>query len=101
MKMQSFVFLLFMGIALLTGTGCDKEEIGSVKFSNTSTNPYQLIINGESRGEFSGGSWRIFELKAGYYELRAEQVSGFILFPTVKTGEIWVKDGDYLEWSFP
>ena len=43
----------------------------------------------------------MIELDAGTYSLKAEQVSGYILYPTVKDGEITVRRDDFLEWSFP
>ena len=97
--MRRFALYTFLSLALLAG--CTKNDTGTVRFSNSSSNPYELFINGESKGEFAGGSWRNFDLDAGTYNLKAEQISGFILFPTVKNGEIVVSGGDFLEWSFP
>ena len=97
--MKYFTFLLLFSFSVIAG--CIKDETGSVRFRNTSTNPYKLSINGESKGEFGGGTSRIIDLDAGSYTLKAEQVSGFILYPTIKTGQISVSGGDILEWSFP
>jgi len=60
-----------------------------------------LSINGASKGEFGSKEWRLFYFDAGSYTLKAEQVDGFILFPTVKNGQITVSSGEFLEWSFP
>lgn len=97
--MRYLAFSLIFTIALLMG--CTKDETGTVRFKNNSSNPYELFINGESKGEFSGGTWRNFYLDPGVYTLKAEQVSGFVLFPTVKNGQITVESGESLEWSFP
>jgi len=72
-----------------------------VKITNNSTNTYKLSINGASKGELGGKEWRNFYLDTGSYTLKAEQVNGFILFPTVKNGQITVSNGELLEWSFP
>lgn len=101
MKFGLFSFLLICCISLATGCSKDEFGTGSVKFINKSTNPYKLSINGASKGEISGGSSRIFDLDAGTYALKAEQVSGYILYPTVKEGQITVRRDDILEWSFP
>jgi hypothetical protein len=101
MKFRVFSFLLFF--SALLAVECSKDEFGSgsVKFINKSANPYKLSINGASKGEISGGSSKIIELDVGTYALKAEQVSGYILYPTIKNGEITVRRGDFLEWSFP
>jgi hypothetical protein len=101
MKFQFFSFLLFCGVVLTIGCSKDEFGSGSVKFINKSANPYNLSINGASKGEISGGSFKVIELDAGTYSLKAEQVSGYILYPTVKDGEITVRRDDFLEWSFP
>ncbi len=102
MKFRLFIFLLICCIALTVGCSKDDFGSGSVKFINKSFNPYRLSINGASKGEISGNSSRIFELDAGTYSFKAEQVSGYILYPTVKEEPgIKVRRDDFLEWSFP
>jgi hypothetical protein len=101
MKFKISTFLLLCSLALALGCSKDEFGTGSVKFINKSTNPYKLSINGASKGEISGNSSKIIDLDVGTYTLKAEQVSGYILFPTVKDGEITVRRNDFLEWSFP
>ena len=102
MKTRFILFSFLISILLLIGCSIeDFESTGTVRFSNNSSNPYILYINGQSKGEYSGGSWRNVDLEEGTYTLKAEQVSGFLLFPTVKNGQIKVDAGDYLEWAFP
>lgn len=98
-SMRHFALMLLFSVALLAS--CTKDDTGTVRFSNNSSNPYELFINGESKGEFGGLTWRNFDLDAGSYTLKATQVSGYILFPTVKEGQITLKAGESLEWSFP
>lgn len=102
MKARSILISFF--VLCLFSLGCSLDELdttGTVRFSNNSSNPYILYINGQSKGEYSGGSWRNVDLEEGTYTLKAEQVSGYLLFPTIKNGQLKVDAGDYLEWSFP
>ena len=99
MKLKSFSLLLLFCFALLLG--CTKDDTGTLKIRNNSTDTYKISINGASKGEFSSKEWRNFYLDAGSYTLKAEQVTGFILFPTIKNGQINLSSGESLEWSFP
>jgi hypothetical protein len=99
MKLKSFSLFLLFCFALLLG--CSKDDTGTLKISNNSTNTYELFINGASKGEFSNREWRNFYLDAGSYTLKAEQVTGSVLFPTVKNGQVTISSGEFLEWSFP
>lgn len=99
MKLRFYLLSMLFCFSLLAG--CSKDDTGTVRFTNNSTDTYRLFINGESKGEFGSREWKNFYLDAGFYTLKAEQVNGFILFPTVKNGQITVSSGDNLQWSFP
>lgn len=101
MNSKFFSFLFACTFMMIVGCAKDEYGYGSVKFVNRSTNPYELSVDGISKGEISGGDSKTIELDAGYHKLKAEQVRGYILYPTIKNGEITVIRGDLLEWSFP
>jgi len=90
-------------LLLLFSTSCLQDECseGTVKFTNNSTNPYNLLINGEFKEELPGGSFYEIELPEGQHNARAEQVSGFLLFPTVKEKTLNVFGCQETQWVFP
>lgn len=62
---------------------CQTNNTATVNFNNSSSNPYYCYINGANRGTVSGNSSRDFTVSAGANALKAEQVSGYLLYPTV------------------
>lgn len=98
------VTTLFLFIAVLAFVGCEKESTcttGTVRFTSTSTNPYNLYIDGVFKKQIPGNTFSEFDLTEGSHQVKAEQVSGFVLFPTIKEGTISVFGCKELEWIFP
>ncbi len=62
------------------------------KIYNKSSNPYKLEINGkvittiEGRGSFN------YDCKAGYYHIKATQVSGYAFYPTINEKDIQAEE---------
>ncbi len=61
---------------------CYKKQQGIVKVENLSNNPYDLYIGQKYIGIINGRSFQTFYLNRGYYEFKAVQRSGFVLYPT-------------------
>lgn len=58
---------------------------GTVSFINNSSNPYNIFINDSYEFQMNGESYRDRTMSVGYYIIRVEQVSGYVLYPTVQT----------------
>lgn len=81
---------------------CEKENFGYLKLINTSTNPYNIFVNGQFLTTLEGGYEQKIKLKTGAHNLKCEQVSGYLLYPTVKEVSVTTticSDGQY--WRFP
>ena len=104
MKKHFFILLISLSVVSLLETSCSKEEIcalGVVRFTNTSSNPYNLFINGLFETQLAGNSFIELNFPEGQYAARVEQVSGFLLFPTVVQKNLTVFGCDEIEWVFP
>ncbi len=75
---------------------------GTLKFTNTSSNPYRIYINGVSTSDLPGGSIiNIINLPIGAYTLRVLQLSGYALYPTDLTYNGTLTCGSTLSTTFP
>ena len=80
---------------ILTGTG-------TLKFTNTSSNPYRIYINGVSTYDLPGGLVLYKYYKpTGAYTLRVLQLSGYALYPTDLTYSGTLACGSTLSTTFP
>jgi hypothetical protein len=81
---------------------CEKEDFGIIKLSNSSTNPYNIYLDGKFLTTINGGYEQKLKLKPGAHELKCEQVSGFLLYATVKEVNInMIKCSENQFWRFP
>jgi len=75
---------------------------GNVRLESTSTNPYQVYINGVPVFEMSGGSTReIYFMPIGSYSIRILQLSGYLIYPTDETYTVILGCGHTKEVIFP
>lgn len=75
---------------------------GTLKFTNTSSNPYRIYINGVSTSDLPGGSILYKYYKPiGAYTLRVLQLSGYALYPTDLTYNGTLTCGSTLSTTFP
>ena len=98
------VTILMIFLTMLPFIACKKEApctTGTVRFTSTSANPYNLYIDGVFKKQIPGNTFSELELTEGSHQVKVEQVSGFILFPTIKEGVISVFGCQELEWIFP
>lgn len=72
---------------------------------NYSTNPYQVTITGGSSVApftLSGGELRdSIVVNPGFYSLHSEQLSGFVLYPSLYDGSRNLSVCEKYTWSFP
>lgn len=109
MKKISTLLILAFTVSTFFIASCDDDDggdvdnclTGTVRFTNTSNNPYDLYINNDYRFRLSGNTFREIDLAVGQYTARAEQVSGFIFFSTIVETELNVFGCQESEWVFP
>lgn len=81
---------------------CERENIGFINLSNNSNNPYNIYVDGVFITTLNGGYQQKIKLKVGPHSLKCEQVSGYMLYPTIKTVNVSTticSDGQV--WKFP
>jgi len=92
-------------IAATALTACTKDSKtcidGDVRFTCTSDNPYRYYIDGVLTGTLNGHTFADHKLSKGTHNLKAEQVSGYVLYPTVRELTISVQGCDSKEFIFP
>ena len=103
MKKNKFlIFVLTISIFLISS--CNEEDdclTGTVRFTNISDNPYDLYIDEEYHLRISGSTFQELDLLEGQHSARVEQVSGFVLFPTIVENDLSVFGCQESEWVFP
>ena len=99
MKKIVFFFILLSSTLLVScGGGCN---YGEVRFTNTSSNPYNLFLDGTFESEIPGNTFIELNIFEGQHTAQVEQVSGFLLFPTIVTETLNVYGCEQGEWAFP
>jgi hypothetical protein len=94
--------VLFLLITLLSTSCSDVLCItGTLKLTNRSFNPYKVYVDGVYEMKVSGRTSRDLNLTEGAYDVRVEQESGYLLFPTVLEKTISVDPCSESEWKFP
>lgn len=74
---------------------------GTIRFTNTSSNPYTIYINGGQVGTVTGKKFREYNKEAGNYILKAVQESGYVIYPTVRETSFYLSAGQEKEFVFP
>lgn len=105
--MRHFTYLL-VALALITA-GCTKSDsntatvdTGSIRFTNTSSNPYEIFLDGADKGAQPGGTYStITNVTVGSHTVKASQNSGYIISPTVRNGTLTVTKGQEISFVFP
>jgi len=82
---------------------CVLSGTGTLKFVNTSSNPYEIYVNGAVfYSSLSGGQTLIHQFAtSGSYSIRVLQLSGYIVSPTDKTYTGTLNCGGALTTTFP
>lgn len=73
-----------------------------IYFKNTNSDPYTIYLDGTSVGTLDGGetSHGFDVVPKDLHELRAEQNSGYLFYPTVETDTILVNENFKTTWEF-
>lgn len=75
---------------------------GTLKFVNTSANPYHVYVNGVLSGDISGGqSGDEYYAPIGNYTIRVVQISGYAVTPTDESFTGTLSCGSSLTTTFP
>jgi len=85
-------------------TACQKKNVGYMAFQNKSNDAYDIFINNEYFKQQPGNSYmqQYAEFPAGRaYVIKVQQVSGYILYPTVKTYNVTLNQCDQKNIVFP
>ncbi|GLR19955.1 hypothetical protein [Portibacter lacus] len=85
---SALILLLF---SFFIFSSCTKEPEcleGTVRFTNISSNPYLLYINGEFEMDMNSNSFVEIELPEGKHTAEVIQKSGYLIFPTVVEGDL-------------
>lgn len=82
---------------------CEVNKTGTVTISNSSTNPYDIYIDNVYKGRLAGGtiSQKITVDEGNGREFYAEQVSGYLLYPTTKRSTTNVIRCTDYTWQIP
>jgi hypothetical protein len=99
--MVVFLSLLISNFLLFACISVDECPSGTVRFSNTSDNPYELYINGEWEMRIDGNTFTELDLPEGKHQAKVEQLSGYLLFPTIVGSELNVFGCQESQWIFP
>lgn len=104
MKKITFYLFLFVSMTLASCSKDTEEDNcteGTVRFSCTSSNPYNLYIDNVFQIQLKAGESKTYTIKEGTHKFFAEQVSGYILYPTTKTENFSVFGCKTYNWSIP
>jgi len=99
--------ILLLLAATATLAACEKDSknsscaTGKIRITNTSKNPYNVYVNGNYKTQMQGGTFSEYDYPKGHYAMKAEQVSGYVLYPTVATATIDISGCDSKEFVFP
>lgn len=76
-------------------------EMGLIRFTNASDDPYNVYVSGFSEGTVAGRGIKEVQRKSGSYELKAVQQSGFSGSPKTVTIYVYVPEGEQRDFQFP
>ena len=81
---------------------CESEDIGYMTITNTSENPYKVSIDGVFAFSLEGNTFKDdYELSSGYHGFKAEQISGYLIYPTVVEFNQTIVQCEKRSWVFP
>lgn len=87
----------------LTDPACEQQNYGTITVSNSSSNPYDFYIDNVYIQRINGGSiTQEIQISEGNGRLvRATQVSGYVLYPTVVESSFNVISCSDYTWQVP
>ena len=94
------VGILGLCLLMLFGSSCRKHD-GTVRFTNTSPDPYFIYLDNRSEGTLFGNTFIEFRLMEGDHTVEAIQQSGFLGSPHDVKSVVHVVEGNATEFVFP
>jgi hypothetical protein len=101
MRKTSTLLSLLLSFAIISCTREDSCLTGKVRFNNLSSNPYNLYVDGIFKDKISGSTFKDYDLPAGDHVAKAEQVSGYLLYPTIRNWDFNLTGCADTLFSFP
>jgi hypothetical protein len=109
MKLLSSLLILMMLVFMSscseseTLKPCEVNRTGTITVSNSSSNPYNVYVDGVFKIQLAGGtiSQKITLNEGNGRQLYAEQVSGYLFYPTTKTTNFNVVRCTDYSWQIP
>lgn len=82
---------------------CETNKTGTITISNSSSNPYNIYIDGVYQIQLSGGSVskKLTITEGNGRQLYAVQVSGYLLYPTERQSTFNVLSCTDYSWQIP
>ena len=80
---------------------CEINKTATVIITNTSANPYYIYVDDVLKITLQGKTFQELTVKEGTREFRAEQKSGYILYPTITTATLHAYSCNEYSWVIP
>jgi len=71
-------------------TDCEKNQTGTIQFINSKTNPYKVTVNLLYVVTLQPNQQSTQIFSVGSQSIQFEQVSGYVLYPSIYTKSIWL-----------
>lgn len=84
------------------GGGTPAVTTGTLYFKNTQSDPYTIYLDNVNQGVLAAGATSSgYTVTSGIsHAIKAEQYSGWIIYPTVYTGTATLNPGGSVTWEF-
>lgn len=96
MKKLFFLFIVAVSCAFISCSDRNNPiSYGSIQCINNNSDPYYVTINGNTPLKFTQNAKTTITKKVeyGYYTIYVKQASGYLLYPTEKEFNFYVKSG--------
>ena len=87
--------------ATIDDNSCEFCTGGTLRLTCISSNPYDVWIDGIFALTLNGGSFIEYTLVEGTHTVHVEQVSGYLLWPTIEDYNVYIYDCQDSEVVFP
>ena len=103
MKKVSLVCIVTLSALLFSA--CKKDTVvvqtGTIRYNNSSSNRYEIFLDGASLGLLPTGYWDKTSVPVGSHIVKAIQYEGYVLYPTTVENTINLSAGSTLQFDFP
>lgn len=104
--MKKLIAALLLSTVLFSCTkgenaGKPSATEGIIRYTNNSTNPYDIYLDGSSVGSIDGKKYFEKKVNVGTHTVKAIQAAGYVLYPTERTATITLTSKQEKEFVFP